>query len=39
MIFGDENAHLFNNPKGMIAWNKSLYEKINGSLKTGPIFF
>ncbi|BAP33409.1 uncharacterized protein CHSO_4372 [Chryseobacterium sp. StRB126] len=27
VIFGDENAHLFNNPKGMIAWNKSLYEK------------
>ncbi|HCN47758.1 MAG TPA: hypothetical protein DIT10_01435 [Chryseobacterium sp.] len=27
MIFGDENAHLFNNPKGIIAWNKSLYEK------------
>lgn len=27
VIFGDENAHLFNNPKGMITWNKSLYEK------------
>ncbi|MGE8554750.1 MAG: DUF2268 domain-containing putative Zn-dependent protease [Chryseobacterium jejuense] len=27
VIFGDENASLFNNPKGMIAWNKSLYEK------------
>ncbi|WP_336964994.1 DUF2268 domain-containing putative Zn-dependent protease [Chryseobacterium contaminans] len=27
VIFGDENAYLFNNSKGMIAWNKSLYEK------------
>ncbi|WP_250253833.1 DUF2268 domain-containing putative Zn-dependent protease [Chryseobacterium sp. Marseille-Q3244] len=27
VIFGDENAQLFNNPKGMIAWNKTLYEK------------
>lgn len=27
VIFGDENAHLFNNSKGMITWNKSLYEK------------
>lgn len=27
VIFGDENAHLFNNPKGMISWNQSLYEK------------
>lgn len=27
VIFGDENAHLFNNPKGMIAWNKTLYQE------------
>ncbi|AZA78028.1 hypothetical protein EG347_11115 [Chryseobacterium sp. G0186] len=27
VIFGEENARLFNTPKGMIAWNKSLYEK------------
>ncbi|WP_419487907.1 DUF2268 domain-containing putative Zn-dependent protease [Chryseobacterium bernardetii] len=27
VIFGDENAHLFNNPGGMISWNKNLYEK------------
>ncbi|UHO38862.1 hypothetical protein H5J24_01345 [Chryseobacterium capnotolerans] len=27
VIFGEENAHLFNNPKGMIAWNKIFYEK------------
>lgn len=27
VIFGDENAHLFNNPQGMIAWNKTLYDK------------
>lgn len=27
VIFGDENAYIFNNSKGMIAWNKSLYEK------------
>lgn len=27
VIFGDENAHLFNNPKGMMAWNKTLYQK------------
>lgn len=25
MIFGDENASKFNNPKGMIEWNKNLY--------------
>lgn len=27
VIFGDENANLFNNPHGMIAWNKTLYGK------------
>jgi hypothetical protein len=27
VIFGDENAHLFNNPKGMIEWNKTLYKE------------
>lgn len=27
VIFGDENAHLFNNPKGMIDWNKTLYQE------------
>lgn len=27
VIFGDENANLFNNPKGMVAWNKTLYNK------------
>ncbi|UKB80308.1 DUF2268 domain-containing putative Zn-dependent protease [Chryseobacterium sp. MEBOG07] len=25
VIFGEENARLFNNPKGMISWNKTLY--------------
>ncbi|REC43373.1 gliding motility protein GldB-related protein [Chryseobacterium pennipullorum] len=25
VIFGEENGHLFNNPKGMISWNKTLY--------------
>lgn len=37
VIFGEENGRLFNNPKGMISWNKTLYrdnkkqfeEKIN----------
>lgn len=27
VIFGDENAHFFNTPKGMMAWNNTLYEK------------
>lgn len=27
VIFGDENAHLFNTPKGMMDWNRTLYEK------------
>lgn len=26
VIFGDENGKLFNNPGGMIKWNKTLYE-------------
>ncbi|RQO36678.1 hypothetical protein DBR39_16495 [Chryseobacterium sp. KBW03] len=25
VIFGEENGRLFNNPKGMISWNKTLY--------------
>lgn len=27
VIFGDENAHLFNTPKGMAEWNNSFYQK------------
>lgn len=33
MIFGDENAHLFNTHKGMIEWNKTLYEKNSQQFK------
>ncbi len=33
MIFGDENAHLFNTPAGMIRWNKTLYEKNKSQLE------
>lgn len=39
VIFGDENAHLFNNPKGMIAWNKSLYEKNKQELEDKANIF
>lgn len=27
VIFGDKNGRLFNNPTGMIAWNKTLYKE------------
>jgi hypothetical protein len=30
MIFGEENASKFNNPKGMIEWNKKLYPDNKG---------
>lgn len=39
MIFGEENASRFNNPSGMIAWNKTLYpeNKAAFDLKTRQL--